>query len=170
MRALLLDPDTEELLLIKALVPDTGQELWFTPGGGKEGDETDLSCLAREVREETGLEPLPEAVLVWTRSEQFVFMGDQYDQDERYFLVLTKRFEVAQQALEAHEQETFLGARWWSLDDIARSQELFVPANLGVLMKELLVSGLIEEAGAEKSGAENNKAGSASYPVRHVGR
>lgn len=159
MRALLLDPDREELLLIKALVPDTGEELWFTPGGGKEGDETDLSCLAREVLEETGLEPLPEAILVWTRSEQFVFLGEDYHQDERYFLVLTERFEIAQQALEAHEQETFLAARWWSLDDIAESTELFVPADLGALMKELLV---------------NYRAGRTTeetpYPVQHVGR
>jgi len=140
MRALLLDPVREELLLIKALVPDTGEQLWFTPGGGKEDDESDLSCLAREVLEETGLASLPEAALVWTRSEQFVFMGEDYHQDERYFLVLTPRFEIAQQTLEAHEQETFLAARWWTLDDIAASKELFVPADLGRLMKELLES------------------------------
>jgi len=159
MRALLLDPDREELLLIKALVPDTGEELWFTPGGGKEAGETDLNCLAREVREETGLETLPEAILVWTRSEQFVFLGEDYDQDERYFLVLTKRFELAQQALETHEQETFLAARWWSLDEIAESTELFVPADLGALMKELLA---------------NYRAGHTTrepqYLVQHVGR
>jgi len=159
MRALLLDPEQEELLLIKALVPDTGEELWFTPGGGKEGDESDLKCLAREVFEETGLEPLPEATLVWTRSEQFVFMGDDYDQDERYFLVPVKRFEIQQQALEAHEEETFLAARWWSLDDIEASTELFVPAGLGGLIKDLLSS--------YKASYET---GNLSYPLRHVGR
>jgi len=155
MRALLLDPELEELLLIQALVPDTGERLWFTPGGGKEGDETDLRCLAREVCEETGLEPLPQATLVWTRREKFVFMGDNYDQDERYFLVPVTRFEIAQQALEAHEEETFLAARWWSLDDITTSSDLFVPADLGDLIKELLVA---------------YKAGDVSYPVRQVGR
>ena len=161
MRALLLDPTREELLLIKALVPDTGDKLWFTPGGGKEGDESDLVCLAREVFEETGLEPLPAATLVWTRSEQFVFMGEDYHQDERYFLVPTPRFEIAHQSLEAHEQQTFLEARWWSLDDIVLSSELFVPADLGTLMKQLLREYLTESK--THNSTQNKK-------VRHVGR
>ena len=155
MRALLFDLEHSELLLIKALVPDTGEELWFTPGGGKEDNETDLNCLAREVLEETGLERLPDAHLVWTRSEQFVFMGNDYHQDERYFLVITPRFDIAKQSLEAHEQDTFLDARWWSLTDIVASAELFVPADLGALMKELISS--YKTAGPPAT-------------VRHVGR
>ncbi len=131
MRALLFDEQREEILLIKALVPDTGVELWFTPGGGMEPDETDLACLAREVLEETGLTELPPAHLVWTRREQFVFMGDDYDQAERYYLVPIARFEVANRALESHEAETFLAARWWRLADIVASTDSFVPGDLG---------------------------------------
>lgn len=138
MRALLFDPETQEILLIKALVPDTGAELWFTPGGGMEPHETDLECLTREVAEETGLAVLPPARLVWTRSEQFVFMGNDYHQDERYYWVPVARFEVANRALEAHEAETFLDARWWPLAQIAASTETFVPADLAALVTQLL--------------------------------
>jgi len=137
MRALLYDPQRRELLLIKAVVPDTGVELWFTPGGGKEDGETDLQALAREVREETGLAALPPVHPVWLRREQFVFMGDEYDQSERYFLAPVPRFELVQTGLESHEQETFLAARWWSLEAIVDSAESFVPADLGRLMMVL---------------------------------
>jgi len=138
MRALLFDPGRREILLIKALVPDTGDELWFTPGGGKEAAESDTDCLAREVLEETGLAELPTTTLVWTRSEKFVFMGERYHQDERYYLAPVARFEPGNQALEAHEQDTFLAARWWGLDEILASSELFVPADLGALMITLV--------------------------------
>lgn len=137
MRALLFDPARREILLIKALVPDTGDELWFTPGGGKEEGETDQESLAREVLEETGLAELPPSHLVWTRSEKFRFMGDDYHQDERYYFGVVERFEPGGQGLEAHEQETFLAAHWWPLEDILESTELFVPADLGKLLIEL---------------------------------
>jgi len=137
MRALLFDEQRQEILLIKALVPDTGLELWFTPGGGMEPDETDLACLAREVLEETGLADLPPAQHVWNRHEAFVFMGDDYDQAERYYLVPIARFEVGNRALESHEAETFLEARWWRLADILVSKDRFVPADLGEQLKVL---------------------------------
>lgn len=155
MRALLFDPERQEILLIKALVPDTGVELWFTPGGGKEPGESDLTVLAREVFEETGLRELPPARLVWTRSEKFVFMGDHYHQDERYYLVQLPRYEVGERALEAHEEETFLATEWWPLDRILESQEQFVPGELGVLLVELL---------------QQLAAGELADEPRHVGR
>ena len=137
MRAILFDPDLRQILLIKALVPDTGAKLWFTPGGGINEGETQLGCLAREVLEETGLGELPDAYPVWTRREQFVFMGEQYDQEELYFFVPVRQFDVRERSLEPHEADTFLGVRWWPIDEIAGSDELFVPADIAQLLLEL---------------------------------
>ena len=65
-------------------------------------------------------------------------MGDLYHQDERYFLLPVQRFDIDSQALEAHEQETFIEARWWRLGDIAASSEAFVPGALAAHMADLV--------------------------------
>ena len=40
--------------------------MWELPGGGREGIETPLECLQREVREELGL-TLKEESIIWSR-------------------------------------------------------------------------------------------------------
>lgn len=135
MRAILFDDARAEILLIHALVPDTGEKLWFTPGGGLEDGESPLDCLRRELAEEVGylgLDSLPPRV--WVRSEKFVFMGRHYHQDEDYFYVPVRRFETVERRLEAHESETFLGLRWWPLAEVLTSSETFVPGDLGRLL------------------------------------
>ena len=82
-------------------------------------------------------------------------MGQHYHQDELYFLVPVERFDVAQQHLEAHERDTFLEARWWRLDDIGQADEVFVPADIGALLKELL---------------EQYRQGNLPRELKHVGR
>ena len=43
------------LLLIKSLVPQTGEIVWVPPGGGLVGSESIFECAARETLEEAGV-------------------------------------------------------------------------------------------------------------------
>jgi 8-oxo-dGTP pyrophosphatase MutT (NUDIX family) len=50
------------LLLIRARVGERG--FWLIPGGGREDGETEVACILREIREETGLKVTVERLLL----------------------------------------------------------------------------------------------------------
>ena len=54
----------EEILLIKHQEHQNGRAYWVLPGGGIESGETEIQCVQREVREETGLEVQIVALLL----------------------------------------------------------------------------------------------------------
>lgn len=54
--------DAGHLLLLHC-VPHDGAGFWVLPGGGREAGESAEACVAREVREEAGLDVLVEALL-----------------------------------------------------------------------------------------------------------
>ena len=51
------------LLLIQQREHASGRTYWVLPGGGQEGAETEIDCVIREMREETGLEVGVERLL-----------------------------------------------------------------------------------------------------------
>jgi uridine phosphorylase/8-oxo-dGTP pyrophosphatase MutT (NUDIX family) len=53
-----------EILVLEVLIDD-GRRFWLLPGGGREpGDDNEAAAVAREVREETGLEVIADRLLV----------------------------------------------------------------------------------------------------------
>jgi len=54
----------QHVLLIQHREHATGQAYWLLPGGGREGSETEVECVRREVREETFLEVAVERLLL----------------------------------------------------------------------------------------------------------
>ena len=69
IRALVLDPD-ERIALVRFDYPD--RSVWAAPGGGVEEGEDDAATLARELREELGLELVePLGRCVWVRTHVF---------------------------------------------------------------------------------------------------
>jgi 8-oxo-dGTP pyrophosphatase MutT (NUDIX family) len=139
VRAILLDPE-ERILLGHVTFPTWLG--WMLPGGGVVAGEDDESALRRELFEETGLLAFELGPLVWTRRHA-VDTAHWDGQLERYFLVRTPWFEPTPH-LPPDELDDEYGPhilRWWTLDEIDVSDEIFAPLRLGPLLRTLLERG-----------------------------
>jgi len=113
---------------------------WFTVGGGIDDDEPPAVGAAREMREETGLDLAPESLgePVWHELIDFPFDGLWYRQDQDFFLVRVDDWAVTYDGFDAVERDSIDGHRWWSVDELERTQEEFYPPELPALLRRLL--------------------------------
>jgi 8-oxo-dGTP pyrophosphatase MutT (NUDIX family) len=120
-------------LLLEWHDPEDGRRVWFTPGGRIEEGETPETAALRELHEETGLQ-LEAAgrclMRLHTRSPRAV-------RDEVHFLV---RADASAGEASLPDQGT-VGFRWWRLEELERSSELFHPRNLADLLRLALAGG-----------------------------
>jgi len=141
-RAVLLTPEAE-VLLIRIRESTTGWTAWITPGGGVRPGESPEDTLRRELFEETGLTEFEAGPRLWHRDHSSTWEGRPFRQIETFYLVRTPRFEptLAHQP-EAVELRAFREFRWWPVEEIATSTDIFVPLRLGEYLKDLLANGV----------------------------
>ena len=140
VRAVVLDRD-DHVLLAHFLLRRTGSEFWATPGGGIDEGESDAVAIARELAEESGLREFELGPCIWTRTRwvQWPHWGGQ---SERIYLVRTDRFEPAPEwTAEELAAEGVVEQRWWTIEEVEASRELFAPTRLPQLLRELVEHG-----------------------------
>jgi 8-oxo-dGTP pyrophosphatase MutT (NUDIX family) len=116
-----------------------GEALWAPPGGGLEDGETHEAAAHRELWEETGLKDAELGACVWLRDLVFTWNGIEFDSRERYFVCRTRAFDVDVSNQAAQERLEMTAFRWWTREEIAVSEDLFVPRDLANLLSPILL-------------------------------
>jgi 8-oxo-dGTP pyrophosphatase MutT (NUDIX family) len=111
--------------------------LWITPGGGVEPGESFEECARRELWEETGIQ-VPLGPCVWTRRIVHRWAEGLMDIDERYYVVRVDSIEVNAGKLTDWERTVLTEHRWFTVDDIARCDDVVAPRCLATILPDLL--------------------------------
>jgi 8-oxo-dGTP pyrophosphatase MutT (NUDIX family) len=136
VRILLIDAQ-DRVLLFKH-VADSQPERWGAPGGGIRADESPEQAALRELWEEVGLADAALGPCVWTRSVVYPGPNQLREMQERYYVCRVDEHAVDAQNRSEHERGVILDQRWWSIDEIAASSEVFAPAELAGLLRPIL--------------------------------
>lgn len=138
----MIDP-RDRVLLVRVQFPDwTG---WLLPGGGKEGDEDDDAALRRELTEETGIPDIFIGPAVWVRRMLWANHSTWDGQLETVYLVPCHDFDIDPTMSEAElREEGLVEHRWWSVEELAATDDVIRPAGLARLVRQILQFGAPE--------------------------
>jgi 8-oxo-dGTP pyrophosphatase MutT (NUDIX family) len=141
-RVLVVDRRDRALLLHGGDPARSGERWWFTPGGGRDGDETPAEAAARELFEEVGLRVEPAALgePVWHEAVEFTYDGRAYRQEQDFFYLRVDDWQADLTGLTADELRTITECRWWSAEEIEASAEQIFPASLPALIRRCLTA------------------------------
>ena len=131
-RVVLLDPQ-QRIFMIQAEDPmDPYKPAWWEiPGGGISHGEASGDAAGRELYEESGFTKFEMGPCIWTQQVEFDFGGYHFDSDERIHVARAWEVEpFAPAGLEALEAAAFIGAEWWSLDDLLAADFPVLPERL----------------------------------------
>jgi 8-oxo-dGTP pyrophosphatase MutT (NUDIX family) len=136
---LVLDPRSRILLLRVHEPRFEPPVLWFTPGGGLDPGESFEQAAVRELWEETGI-VAPLGPCVWRRRHviQLLREGPAVDLDERYFVVRVDDVAVTFVNGTEWELQAVTDHRWWSIEELARWEEMFAPRCLVDVLPPIL--------------------------------
>ncbi len=135
VRAIVVDADNR-VLLVRFRRPVGDDSWWGSPGGGVDPGETDAEALARELKEEIGLEEYELGPVLFEHVGQFPWLDRIIRQTNTTYLVRVPAHDpVAYVDLEA---EGVVEVRWWTIAEIEASSERFAPPDLLERLRTIL--------------------------------
>jgi 8-oxo-dGTP pyrophosphatase MutT (NUDIX family) len=140
-RVLAVHDDT--VLLLRGSDPARPQDgaWWFTVGGGCEDGESTMSAARREAFEEAGLVlPADLGPVVLHRVAEFSFEGQPYAQTEDFYFCRVGSDAVVTTGWTELERRSMTTHRWWSVAQLAATDDVVFPEQLGTLLAELLAA------------------------------
>lgn len=140
VRALVVDADNR-VLLVRFEFP-AGRR-WALPGGGIEPGESATDALTRELAEEVGMIQPAIGAHIWDRTHIVPFLDGAFDgQHEQIHLVRTARFDPQPTlSWDQLNREYVFELKWWTVDEIAGSDDVFVPSHLAELVTAIIDDG-----------------------------
>lgn len=138
-RVLLVHRDT--VLLLRGSDPARPQDgsWWFTVGGGCEAGESTAEAARREAFEETGLAlPADLGPVLLHRTAEFTFEGVHCVQTEDFYAAVVDSDAVVTTGWTDLERRSVTDFRWWSLAELASTDDVVYPQQLATLLAPLI--------------------------------
>jgi ADP-ribose pyrophosphatase YjhB (NUDIX family) len=145
-RVLLISP-AGRLALMRVPGFDDGM-VWVTFGGRLEPGESVREGALREMAEETGRDDLILGEPIFLRDEVRVIDGEETRLTETFFVARAPDETLSFEGWTPEERAKVDAVRWWSLADLAASDETFLPRQIAQLMEKALQEPPMQENGA----------------------
>lgn len=143
-RVLLIDAQ-ERVLLFRGSDPARpGVYYWFTVGGGLDPGESTADAAIRELREETGLVVPSVGEVIWSDVAEFTFEGQAYRQVQDFYVMRVESWTVNLDGHDAVERRSIDQHRWWSVDDLTTTDDVYYPRELASVLGGILRRGILE--------------------------